>query len=119
MEKIIYDHQIITINNNESQTIPNSLIYKNGNETHCILFSECVKNFQKEYQTAVSNCIGERDFEKDYFLLFSDETKTKIIFKKRFSFKFQHHFLHGPRRQRFWKFQKLLSEINYTTYDLA
>ena len=119
MEIIIYDHQIFAVNRNTAENFSDSLVYKAKDGLHQIDFEECEKNFGEIYSTNNNRCIGERNIEKGYILLYTNGLQTKIVFRKAFVFSFQNHLLHGTRQERFLKLQKLLSQAKYTTYDLT
>ena len=119
MEIIVYDHQIIAVNRNQLENFSNSLIYKSKDGLHQIDFEECSKNFQDLYQASSGRCIGERNIEKEYFLLYTSGIHTKIVFKKAFVFRFQNYLLNGSKQQRFLELQKLIAQTKYTTYDLT
>ena len=119
MEIIIYDHQIFAVNRNTAENFSDSLVYKAKDGLHQIDFEECEKNFGEIYSTNNNRFIGERNIEKGYILLYTNGLQTKIVFRKAFVFSFQNHLLHGTRQERFLKLQKLLSQANYTTYDLT
>ena len=63
--------------------------------------------------------IFNQNIEKGYILLYTNGLQTKIVFRKAFVFPFQNYLLHGTKRERFLKLQKLLSQTKYTTYDLT
>ena len=119
MEIIIYDHQIFAVNRNKVENFSDSLVYKAKDGLHQIDFEECAKNFEYTYSTNNNRCIGERNIEKKYIILYTNGLQTKIVFRKAFVFPFQNHLLHGTRQERFLKLQKLLSQTKYTTYDLT
>ena len=119
MEIIIYDNQIFAVNRNNAENFSDSLVYKAKDGFHQIDFEECAKNFEATYSTNNNRCIGERNTEKGYILLYTNGLHTKIVFRKAFVFPFQNHLLHGTRQERFLKLQKLLLQTKYTTYDLT
>ena len=119
MELILYDHQIVAVNRNKAENYSDSLVYKTKEGLHQIDFEECGKNFKELYPTSSGFCIGERNIEKGYFLLFTNGFQTKIIFQKSFVFRFQNSLLHGTKKQRFSQLQKLFIQTKYTTYDLT
>ena len=86
---------------------------------HQIDFEVCARNYAEANPSSSGSCIGERNIEEGYVLLYTSGMQTKIIFKKIFVFSFQNHVLYGYRRQRFLKLQKLISESKYTTFDLT
>ena len=116
----IYDHQIIHINRSKAENVSDSLIYKDTNGIlHQIDFDICAENYAKAHQSSDRRCIGERNNEEKYFLLFTSGIQTKIIFKKFFVFYCQNYCLYGNRQQRFLKLQNKISETKYTTFDLT
>jgi len=119
MEIIIYDHQISAVNRNKAENYADSLLYRAKDGWHQIDFEECAKNFAKKYPISSNRCIGERNTQKGYFLLFTSGLQTKIVFRKAFVFSFQNYLLHGTKKQRFLQLQKLLAQTKYTTYDLT
>ena len=119
MEITIYDHQIFAVNRSKAKNEADSLIYKAKDGLHQIDFDECAKNFKAKCPTASNWCIGERNMEKGYFLLFTNGLQTKIVFRKSFVFPIQNALLNGTKQERFLKLQKLLAQTKYTTYDLT
>ena len=119
MEIIVYDHQIFAVNRNNAENFSESLVYKAKDGLHQIDFEECAKNFGETHLTNNHRCIGERNMEKGYILLFTNGLQTKIVFRKAFVFPFQNCLLHGTKQERFLKLQRLLSQTKYTTYDLT
>ena len=116
----IYDHQIFHINRSKAENISDSLIYKDKNGVlHQIDFDICAENYAKVHKSSSGRCIGQRNFEEKYFLLFTSGIQVKIIFKRFFVFPFQNYCLYGNRKQRFLKLQNLISETKYTTFDLT
>ncbi len=116
MEITIYDHQIVAIHRSKTENEANSIIYKDVMDLLEIDFETCARNFLNEYPMSVGRCIGERNIEEGYFLLYTSGMKTKIVFKERFFFG---ALLHGTRRQRFLQLEKLIHQTKYTTYDLT
>ena len=117
---IIHDHQIVHVNRSKAGNEADSLIYRDeSGALHQIDFDVCARNYAEVNQLGSGYCIGERNIEEGYFLLFTSGIKTKIIFQKAFTFRFQNYFLYGKKRQRFWQLQKLLMETKYSTYDLT
>ena len=119
MEIIIYDHQNSAVNRNKAENYADSLLYRAKDGLHQIDFEECAKNFAKKYPISSNRCIGERNTQKGYFLLFTSGLQTKIVFRKAFVFSFQNYLLHGTKQQRFLQLQKLIAQTKYTTYDLT
>lgn len=116
----IYDHQIFHINRSKAENEADLLIYKDKRGVfHQIDFEVCARNYAEANPSSSGSCIGERNIEEGYVLLYTGGMPTKIIFKKIFVFSFQNHVLYGYRRQRFLKLQKLISESKYTTFDLT
>ena len=116
MEITIYDHQIVAVNRSKAENEANSIVYKDVMDLHNIDFEICAKNFLSEYPMSGGRCIGERNMEEGYFLLYTSGMKTKIVLKERFFFG---ALLHGTRRRRFLQLQKLIDQTKYTTYDLT
>ena len=117
---IIHDHQIVHVNRSKAGNEADSLIYRDeSGALHQIDFDVCARNYAQVNQLGSGYCIGERNMDEGYFLLYTGGMQTKIIFKKIFVFAFQNHVLYGDRRQRFLKLQKLISESKYTTFDLT
>lgn len=116
MELTIYDDQIFAINRSKAENEANSIVYKDVMNLHEIDFEICARNYQEEHPTSNGRCIGERNIEEGYFLLYTSGMKTKIVLKKRFFFG---ALLHGTRRQRFGQIQKLIDQTKYTTRDLT
>ncbi len=119
MEKIIYDHQILGIERAKNGILSRSLIFKVNKEIHSVDFEECAENYLEKRQTSNDRCIGERNIEKGFYLLFTDNTKTKILFQKSFLFHSQKRLLHGTKQQRFLQLQKWITQAEYTTFDLT
>lgn len=119
MEIIVYDHQICVVNGNKVSNFAASLVYKTKDGLHEINFEECTKNFQEKYSSSSGNCIGERNMEANYFLLFTNGIQTKIFFKKAFVFPIQNCLLYGTKQNRFFKLQALIEQTKYTTRDLT
>ena len=116
----IYDHQIFHINRSKAENEADLLIYKDKRGVfHQIDFEVCARNYAEANPSSSGNCIGERNIEEGYVLLYTGGMQTKIIFKKIFVFASQNYVLYGYRRQRFLKLQKLISESKYTTFDLT
>lgn len=120
MEIIIYDHQIEAINRNKKENYADSIVYKDKDGLHQIDLDICAENYNFKMNRNRGSCIGERNILEGYFLLYTSGIPTKIVFERFFvSNLFFHHLLSGFRGERFLKFQKLLSETKYTTYDLT
>ena len=119
MEIIIYDHQIFGVNRNKAENYSDSLVYKAKDGMHQINFEECAKNFQEVYPLSSGRCIGERDSQKGFVILFTNGIKTKIVFKKWYVSRSKNYLLHGTKRNRFFQLQALLAQTKYTTYDLT
>ena len=119
MEVIIYDHQILSIYGNEKDSC-DGIVYKDKAGLHKIDFAICVNNYCVRHPSASGNCIGERNIEDFYFLIYTSGVPTKIVFKKKRIFDFfgGSYFI-GLRSQRFYNLQKLILEADYTTYDLT
>ena len=118
MEVIIYDHQILSIYGNEKDSC-DGIVYKDKAGLHKIDFAICANNYCVRHPSASGNCIGERNIEDFYFLIYTSGVPTKIVFKKKriFGFFGGSYFI-GLRSQRFQELRKLILEANYTTYDL-
>ncbi|MBR2223127.1 MAG: hypothetical protein IJ973_02270 [Christensenellaceae bacterium] len=119
MEMILCDDQIVAVNRSKAENFSDSLVYKAKDGFHQIDFEECAKNFADIHSIKENRCIGERNIEKRYVLLYTNGFHTKIVFRKAFVFPFRNHLLHGTRRERFLKLQALLSQTKYTTYDMT
>ncbi len=119
MDIIVYDHQIFAVNRNEAGNFSDCLVYKSKDGLHQIDFEGCALNYKIEHPTSSGRCIGDRNIEEGYFLLYTNGIKTKIIFEKRFVFELQNPLLHGTKHQRFSQLRKIIQETKYTTYDLT
>ena len=116
----IYDHQIFHVNRSKAENEADSLIYKDKNGVlHQIDFEICAKNYFEANFSTGGRCIGERNIEQGYFLLYTSGMQTKIVFKRLFVFPVQNCLLFGDRLTRFLKLQNLISESKYTTFDLT
>jgi hypothetical protein len=116
----IYDHQIFHVNRSKTENEGDSLIYKDKNGVlHQIDFEICAKNYPDANRSTGGRCIGERNIEQGYFLLYTSGIQTKIVFKRFFVFPIQNCLLFGDRLTRFLKLQNLISESKYTTFDLT
>lgn len=122
-EIIIKDSAIIAVNRSKEKNVADSIVYRDRkNQCHEITFEVCAKNYQREKNTIVSNCIGERNIHELYFCFYTSGLKTKITFKKRsYISRFMNPFnmLKGTNESRFLQLQKLIDETKYITYDLT
>ena len=85
MEITIYDHQIYHVNRSKVENREDSLIYKDADGVlHKIDFEKCAINYSKANPQSDGRCIGERNIEKWYFLLYTSGLPTKIVFKNHF-----------------------------------
>ena len=118
-EIIVYDNQIISIYGNKKDSC-DGIVYKDKAGFHKIDFSDCANNYSILHPSASGICIGERNIEEFFFLIFTSGAPTKIVFKKkRVCGLFGRSFFIGSRLRRFQDLQKLILGANYTTYDLT
>lgn len=118
-ETIVYDHQIVSIYGNEKDSC-DGIVYKDKVGLHKIDLFDCANNYFALHPSASGKCIGERNIEDFYFLIYTSGVPTKIVFKKkRVSGFFGGSYFIGLRSQRFHNLQKLILEADYTTYDLT
>ena len=118
-EILVFDHQIISIYGNKKDSCA-GIVYKDKAGFHKIDFAVCANNCCTLHPSASGKCIGERNIEDFYFLIYTSGVPTKIVFKKKriFGFFGGSYFI-GLRSQRFYNLQKLILEADYTTYDLT
>ena len=130
MEITVYDFQIVAINRSKRDNFGDSIVYRDENGLHEIDLSACAENYSAENNTGSGNCVGERDIEKGYFLIYTSGIKTRIVFTGGLADKlfwrrlfrgdiFSWRLFRGSKRERFRQFQKMLAETKYTTYDLT
>ena len=76
----IYDHQIFHVNRSKTENEGDSLIYKDKNGVlHQIDFEICAKNYSEANRSTGGRCIGERNIEQGYFLLYTGGMQTKLV----------------------------------------
>ena len=117
-EVVVCDNQIISTYGNEKYRC-DGIVYKDKAGFHKIDFADCANNYSLLHPSS-GICIGERNIEDFYFLIYTSGVPTKIVFKKkRVSGFFGGSYFIGLRSQRFHNLQKLILEADYTTYDLT
>ena len=117
-EVVVCDNQIISTYGNEKYRC-DGIVYKDKAGFHKIDFADCANNYSLLHPSS-GICIGERNIEDFYFLIYTSGVPTKIVFKKkRISGFFGGSYFIGLRSQRFYNLQKLILEADYTTYDLT
>ena len=117
-EVIVCDNQIISTYGNEKYSC-DGIVYKDKAGFHKIDFADCANNYSLLHPSS-GICIGERNIEDFYFLIYTSDTPIKIVFKKKcVSGFFGGSLFIGWRFQRFQELRKLILEANYTTYDLT
>lgn len=123
---IIFDHQIVAVNRRRAENEENSVVYRSADGScHVIDLERCARNYANANPGRSANCVGERNIEGRYFILYTSGIKTKIVFDKKFVFqtrsgdgrKFK--LLTGERTARFHQFQAYLNETRYVTLDLS
>lgn len=119
MEMMVYDHQIFAVNRDKAENFSDSLVYKDQDGLHTIDFEQCARNFGEARSISKNRCIGERNIEEGYILLYTNGLQTRIVFQKAFVSAFENYLLHGTRKKRFLRLQRLLEQTKYTTYDLT
>ncbi|MBO5023541.1 MAG: hypothetical protein J6D11_04460 [Clostridia bacterium] len=117
----VCDHNIIAINQGLGENESKEIIYKDKkNQRHIIDLDVCCTNFKNQYGTANGNCVGDRNITQGYFLFSTSGIETKISFKRTYVFNlFGNKILFGNKAQRFMQFEKIISKLGYTTYDLS
>ena len=118
---IVQDTDIVAVNHEKKENESGSIIYRDKNDLlHEIDFHTCALNYKAEHKNASDYCIGERKSNEAYFLFYTSDIKTKVVFKKLYVVNLlRHHLLKGSRISRFLTLQKLISETNFRTYDLS
>ena len=117
-EVVVCDNQIISTYGNEKYRCA-GIVYKDKAGFHKIDFADCANNYSLLHPSS-GICIGERNIDEFFFLIYTSGDPTKIVFKKkRVSGLFGGSFFIGSRLQRFHALQKLILIANYTTYDLT
>ncbi len=112
----IYDNAIKYINiQRKANESSNIIYYDRKKQLHIIDFDICAANYHANNSKSLK-CIAERNINEFYFIFYTNDIKTKIIFKKHYVF---FHFLKGSKIKRFHKLEKIISDANYTTYDLS
>ena len=122
----IYDHQIVAVNRRKADNVENSIIFRDdGGRGHTIDLETCAQNYMIEHPGRSANCVGERNIDERYFVLYTSGIKTKIIFDKKYVFQtcsgdaYKFKLLTGERINRFQRFQTYLNETRYITLDLS
>lgn len=118
-ENIIFDNQIRElVKRKEDEYI---IQYSDSaGVQHTIELEQCAKNYKCENHIDSENCVGVRKMDDNYFLLYTNYIKKKIVFKRSYVFHSgKQKLLTGSRNSRFIQFQKLLNDVKYTTYDLS
>ena len=117
-EVVVCDNQIISTYGNEKYRC-DGIVYKDKAGFHKIDFADCANNYSLLHPSS-GICIGERNIDEFFFLIYTSGDPTKIVFKKKriFGFFGGSYFI-GLRSQRFYNLQKLILEADYTTYDLT
>ncbi len=115
---LVDDTDIIYFNRTKAENGSSSIIYRDEcGAMHEIDLSSCTANRNKA--SNFPECVGERNSEEFYFVFYTPGIHTKIVFRKSFVFRSRKRFLHGSRTTRFLRFQNMLFQTNYTTYDLT
>ena len=122
----IYDHQIVAVNRRKADNEENSIVFRDGDgRCHMINLETCAQNYIIEHPDRSANCVGERNVQERYFVLYTSGIKTKIIFHKKYVFQtrsgdaVKFKLLTGERINRFHQFQTYLNETRYITLDLS
>ena len=111
----ICDHNIMAINQ-----LDKTIIVRKGKNLNTIDLKVCADNFKNEYGTENGKCVGDRNAEQKYFILYTSGINTSISFKKLYiPNPFGTKILFGNRTQRFMQLKKALEQLGYSTYDLA
>lgn len=119
-ETIIYDHQIREVSRKTKEISFDHVIYEDNDGLHKINLDVCSENFNEEYGKSSGTCVGVRNIEKSWFILYTSGVKTKIIFKRSFVFGFSARvLLYGTKTSRFLQFKQKLLDANYTTLDMT
>jgi len=118
---VIPDTAIFAVNRGKQENESSSIVFRDKNgELHSIDFKTCAANFKTEHESSSGNCIGEQKMDECYFVFYTSGIKTKIVFEKMYVGNiFRHHLLSGSKAYRFLALQNLISETQYTTYDLS
>lgn len=123
-EFVLYDHQIVAVNPPTAETPSGNLVYRDQNNIlHTIDLDSCARKDQNTYPHGSHKGIGERNICAGYFLLHTDDIKTKIVFKKSYVFpNISKHpnppkLLCGNRNQRFIQLERHLYKAGYSTLD--
>ena len=84
-ETVIYDHQIREVSRKTKEISFGHVIYEDNDGLHKINLDVCSENFNEEYGKSSGTCVGGRNIEKSWFILYTSGVKTKIIFLNRIS----------------------------------
>lgn len=115
----VLDTAIKAVNRGRQLNEASSIVYcGNDDKLHLIDFEACAINFKAIHGDASDNCIGERNIEQAYLVLYTSGVKTKITFEKCYvSNLFRHHLLTGTKASRFEALCSLIDETKYTICD--
>lgn len=81
---IVADTDIIGMNYRNQQNFQNTINYQGADKNlHTIVLNTCLQNWKQHYPDSQHSCVGERNRERLYFLLYTSDYPTKIIFQKK------------------------------------
>ena len=118
---IIPDTAIIAVNRGKQENQSSNIVYRDKNgELHSIDFETCAVNYMAEHTNSSGKCIGERKQDECYFIFYTSGVKTKVVFEKMYVGNIlRHHCLSGSKSFRFRALWSLITQTQYTTYDLS
>jgi len=115
---VIDDQRIVAVTPGTADEVAGIVYRDSHGELHTIDLKVCAENFRAESGSTSNNCVGMRNSEAWWFLLFTDRLKSKIVFNRWCVLDLRaRKLLSGTRRARFHKLQNLLNEMAYTTWD--
>lgn len=99
------------------QNSPPGILWKDKTGgKHVIDLESCAMNFLKSHKYASKNCVGEREMDGKWFILYTDDIKTKIAFAGYCVFRGP---LKGTKAARFRALQNQILRLMCKTYDLS
>ncbi|MDE7168006.1 MAG: hypothetical protein K2O28_04075 [Clostridia bacterium] len=118
-EIVIPDNHLSHINMGDTINKESSLIYESNGEIHTIDLARCAEDYHFLHSNS-RKCVAETNILDYSITFYTSGVITKISFKKRIYFNFQHRkLLSGSRVKRFHELVKLINKCGYTTYDLT
>ena len=123
---VIRDHQIVAVNRRRADNEENSIVYRDADgNCHVSDLERCAQNYGNANPGKSANCVGERNIEEHWFVLYTSGIKMKIVFDKKYVLQTRsgdgrkYRLLTGKRTDRFHQFQAYLNETGYVTLDLS